>query len=144
VTNEQKELKAAYVAEMRESKQMAEAWWRGLQDSYTQESGALTLRELWPMGPASHPWVIGTFRKYYFECADLNKKIEESQKASNLPHPGEELSWGWQQRTQNSEGPIDPKVFVLDLLSGRDTQDLYEFLQFLVFIPIGVKNQEDV
>jgi hypothetical protein len=145
VNTEQKNLKKAYVAELRESKQMAEQWWRELHEKHAQNSGSVEPKELWPMGAPSHPWVIATFRKYYFLCAELNGKIQaDLEQRPPVRATPDELHWGQDQEEESREGPIDPLVFAIDLLSGKETQDVYEFLQRLVYIPIGIKNGEDV
>ena len=136
------ELRDAYVAELRESKKAAEAWWSGLKKAHGERASSPPSKELWPMGPASHPWVIATYRKYYFLSLQLKRQIEQAEAAAAQEAPGE-ADWG-------SEVPeslvtwVEPKVFVLDLLSGGDTHELYEFLLSLVLVPIGLKADEPV
>jgi hypothetical protein len=92
--------------------------------------------DLWPMGPASHPWVIATYRTYFFRCAELNRRHRRgAQVARTTPR---EEDWGVGDGDVTADW-IEPKTFVLDLLAGGDTHDLYEFLLSLVFVPIGIK-----
>ena len=142
--NEYAALKKAYASELRESKQKAEDWWRELNAKPASEPDAPTPRDLWPMGPASHPWVIGTVRKYYFLCEELNRTILQEEEPKRTDQPTEESRWGRKRQNDETGAPVDPKVFVYDLLSGRSTKDLFEFLQLLVFVPIGLKNGQEV
>src|SRR5450432_4609363 len=98
---------------MRECKQMAEQWWRELGERHARNSEAAEPKELWPMGPPSHPWVIATFRKYYFLCAELNRKIEsELQQRPAVGVMPDESQWGRDEEEEARDGPIDPMVFV--------------------------------
>jgi hypothetical protein len=138
---ELKDLFEDYVKELRDSKKRAESWFGKLVKAHAKDPKAPDPKRLWPMGAASHPWVIATVRKYWFLCIELNAR--ESSLAAN----GGSRALAWGQRESASEveyGPILPKVFIYDLLSGPDTEDLYKFIQFLCFVPIGVKNDEDV
>jgi hypothetical protein len=142
---EYKDLKNAYVAELRAVRKKSLAWWQDLNRDFDLNPGEFKLTHLWPMGPASHPWVIATVRKYYFLCDQLNKKILAAEKEkSDEEGTSIELSWGRDERPKDIGAPIDPKVFVYDLLSGSKTQDVYEFVQSLVYVPIGILDGRDV
>lgn len=136
-------LKETYVSEMRESKKAAEAWWSELNRAHTENPLGALPTDMWPMGPASHPWVIATYRKYYFLSLDLKQKAESSESMSAPEAPGE-ADWGTEESPESPVTWVEPKVFVLDLLSGGDTHDLYEFLLSLVYVPIGLKGNEPV
>jgi len=135
------ELHQAYAAEMRTSKELAELWCKELNDRYDADPQGLPPADLWPAGPASHPWVIATYRKYFFLCAELNRRVIERQSGSAAIEPPGESAWGVNDDGEPS-GIVEPKVFVFDLLSGGETDDLYEFLSLLVFVPIGLKHEQ--
>jgi hypothetical protein len=137
------ELRKAYVAELRESKNAAELWWAELSNSYAARKVGLKPEDLWPLGPASHPWVIATYRKYFFLCVELNRKLSTGP-PERPAHAASEQDWGSDEPDEPLVLTVEPKVFVLDLLSGGDTHDLYEFLLSLVFVPIGLKADEQV
>jgi len=118
-----RQLRKAYADELRESKEMAERWWQDLNENSAKDPGSLKPDDLWPMGPASHPWVIATFRKFFFACVELNKRVSEQVDESNSNFRGEQ-DWG-QEDTESSVGTIDPKIFAYEMLSGGDTHDLY-------------------
>jgi hypothetical protein len=136
----------AYVAELRGSMTTAEAWWQQLIDdeSVRQKATAeLTPAERWPFGPGSHPWVIATYRKYYFLCKQLNEELAREAQVTTRDEETEGL-WGSESEEQKPTREVEPKVFVLDLLEGGDTEDLFQFLLSMVFVPIGMKNEESV
>lgn len=142
MTAEFEELRVAYAAELRESKDAAEHWWNDLNERYKAEAGSEKPEDLWPMGAASHPWVIATYRKYFFLCVELNRKVRErSSPIASRNEAASEQDWG----TDDIEPDVDtiePKLFVLTQLLGGETHDLYEFLLSLVFVPIGLKADE--
>lgn len=142
ISPELEKLHKSYAIDLRDSKEAAERWWAGLNDAYA--AGALTInpKELWPMGPVSHPWVIATYRKYFFECVEHNELIRVRD-AQSPPRAARESEWGVEHEAEMAE-TVEPKTFVLDLLSGGDTDDLYQFLLSLVFIPIGLKGDEQI
>lgn len=130
-----------YVVELRDSKKRAETWFRELVKAHDKNPNAPDPKRLWPMGAASHPWVIATVRKFWFLCIELDAGERRSVANDGPAEP----DWGQEESAGEVEyGPILPKVFIYDLLSGEETGDLYNFLQFLCFVPIGVKNEEDV
>ena len=133
------ELLERYASEMRSTKINAERWWQGLLAN-PRLGTSLSVKERWPFGPASHPWVIATYRKYYFLAAELNSVIDQEQKSHTPEDPGP-AAWGEDTTTQSGSG-VEPKIFVHDLLAGEKNKDLYDFLAWLVFIPIGMKNNQ--
>ena len=132
------ELRSAYAAELRDAKREAERWWQQLRDTLARASGGPTAEDLWPMGPASHPWVIAVYRKYFFLCIELNARVRARGLRTQPDMPGEQ-DWGVDDISQQPADTTEPRIFVLDLLSGGDTHDLYEFLLSLTFIPVGLK-----
>ena len=134
-----------YARELRQDKEAAEAWWDDLKRAEANTNGGgkgLTLLKRWPFGPASHPWVINTYRKYYFLCKELNRELEGKRNVTGGNGEADIAKWG-SQDTEQVTG-VEPKVFVLDLLAGGETNDLYEFLMSLVYVPIGLKNDDTV
>lgn len=138
------ELFEAYVVSMREAKQLAEAWWNELLEEQAVASKDLLvaekmLRKRWPFGPASHPWVIEVFRDYYLRCEELNNQAEaEGLNDMSVP-PGEE---GWGTEDEYTQTTIPPQVLVIEQLANDDTEDLYDFILNMRYIPIGQKGQE--
>jgi hypothetical protein len=143
ISPELSELKFAYASELRKSKQAAEDWWNQLEETHADTPVEPDPRDLWPMGPASHPWVIATYRKYYFLCQELNQRVERENRDLSQNVEAGEADWGAEDE-EPMVTTVEPKVFVLDLLSGGDTHDLYEFLLSLVLVPIGIKADEPV
>jgi hypothetical protein len=144
ISPELNELRKAYVAELRESKDAAEGWWAELNSTYAAKPAGARPEELWPAGPASHPWVIATYRKYFFLCAEHNRKASDRIPETMARSTSSELDWGTDEPSEPPAMTVEPKVFVLELLSGGDTHDLYEFLLSMVFVPIGLKADEQV
>ena len=136
----------AYIAELRESKDLAELWWSSLNEQELRQPGSsetLSVRDRWPLGPASHPFVIATYRKYYFLCKALNETLAEHPREVIRKDPSED-DWGQRNDEPPPARQIEPKVFVLDLLAGGRSDDLYQFMLSLVYVPIGMKNSEPV
>jgi hypothetical protein len=142
--DEYRQLLNAYATEMRASKNKADEWWLDLQSKYTDESDRFGPKKLWPLRSASHPWVIATFRKYYLLCEELNQQLTKEQEKTKLERDAgsEEGSWGEREPADADNGTIEPKVFAYELFAGGETQDLYEYLQRLAFVPIGIKDEE--
>jgi hypothetical protein len=87
----------------------------------------------WPAGPAGHPRIIALFRKYFFAVQELNKETAAQDDA----RPREETEvWG-----KDVEPPGRQQVLPIDLLVSDLTNaapDLFEIMQGLVFVPIGM------
>lgn len=141
----------SYVTELREIIEAAEDWWDALiaaESERTQgrDSAEAALRERWPFGPTSHPWVIATYRKYYLLCEQLNKDSERTE-PEEKPIGVSEDDWGTEDEEEEEgegQGPVNPRDFLVDWLSGGETEDLYEVMLHMVFVPIGIKDGECV
>jgi hypothetical protein len=112
---------ARYVKELRDAKDVAEEWWQALLDAESAKTRDrdLALREIqrrWPLGPAAHPYVIGTIRKYFLACEALNDDGDEE---------------------------VYPHVFVSEWLLDEDTEDLGDFMSVLNYWPIGLDSDGD-
>src|ERR1700674_1013723 len=145
----------SYVAELSEAKALADAWWNQLIEGEAKaagsaEAGEARVRERWPFGPTSHPYVIRVYRKYFIACELLNEKTLGESDGSDV-EPSE-ADWGSEEASQKGtaepngaqsieepDGPIDSPTFLFQLLHGR-RQDLADFMMFLVFAPIGEEN----
>lgn len=133
-----------YVAELRAAKEAAEHWWVALlaqEAARTQDrtKAEQAVRERWPFGPTSHPWVITVFRKYYLLCEALNRELGEPGFGPE-EHPASEEHWGEEREDLEGTGYVSPRDFTLGWLAGEGMEDLEEFTQFMVFVPIGIKN----
>lgn len=140
------DLLASYAAELRGAKNAAEAWWAELvaeampADGDAKRAEAI-VRERWPFGPASHPWVIAVFRKYWLACHSLNEENAALADSDSEPADPDE---GWGEDSQSPTTTVPPRVFAIERLSGGDTEDLYDFILSLLFVPIGEKDGEPV
>jgi hypothetical protein len=145
VNSEYQALMDAYATELREKKALAEDWWQRLSDEFEKHPGPYKLKQVWPMGPATHPWIIAVYRKYFFLCQQLNQKYERFDQAGpSHASAKEELKWGNDVEEEQGEGPIEPHVFVHEMLYGGETQDLALFVERLVFVPIGIRDGREV
>lgn len=137
------ELFEAYVAALREAKQSAETWWDELLDEQSKaaedsRSAEETVRKRWPFGPASHPWVIAVFREYYLRCEELNNEAEAAA-LEDAGGPSSEGNWG--SEGEHTQTTIPPRVLVIEQLANDETEDLYDFVLNVRFVPIGQKGQ---
>jgi len=139
-----------YLTELTTARDKALTWWDDLLTDETRERGSsdaaqLELERRWPFGPASHPFVIAVYRKFYLGCVELNRLIEEEENQRNetVDVPSDE-SWGEsdgesgedEDEDEDEEGEVEPMVFVFEWLSGPH-KPLREFLARLVFVPIA-------
>jgi hypothetical protein len=136
------ELFAEYVKELRAVKDAALAWWAELIAESSSEHGdraEAVLRERWPFGPTSHPWVIAVYRAYWLACHRLNREIEAT---SGEPEEPSDPDAGWGEDGESPAVTIPPNVFAVDMLSGGENEDLYDFILSLMYVPIGTKHEE--
>jgi len=139
------ELFDSYVRELRAAKEASETWWAELVGEATRPDGdgklAETLvRERWPFGPSSHPWVIAVFRKYWLACHALN---EETGALAADAEPSDPDA-GWGADTPAPISTVPPRVFTIERLAAPATEELYDFILSLRFVPIGDKYGEPV
>jgi len=140
-----------YVTELRGAQQAALAWWDELIDAEAgrqEASGAAedVVRGRWPFGPASHPYVIAAYRKYFLACHDLNRRLDlEAHGQSRGEVEESETDWGADGEPEaagdgwGEEWPIDPPTLLIEMLEGRD-DELAEFMTSYVFPCIGEEN----
>lgn len=140
----------AYTTELRGARKRALAWWQGLLKAETALVGdkakaELRVRERWPFGPTSHPYVIAVYRKYFIAAEQINEQIEREtpmrlERAARV----DEDDWGVKDpEALGEEEIIDPPTLLIDVLGERD-EELGTFLTFLVFSPIGEENDRSV
>ena len=134
------ELFAAYVEDLRAAKERAESWWTELQ-SEAQASGDERARpELrWPFGPASHPWVIAVYRRYFLACEALNEAMADDVDAAPAA-PVVEDDWGEDDPAEPTVSRVPPRVLTFEMLESDETADLYEFMISMMYSPIGMKD----
>lgn len=149
-----------YVAELRLAQMHALTWWQDLARREAASVGDAQAAEQriqrrWPFGPTSHPIVLAVYRKYFIACERLNESIQ--MQASPTQGASSEDDWGVEDLNElaggddvdreaafwNSLGPVDPPVFLVELLYGRQ-DDLGDFLAYLVYSPIGERDNRSV
>jgi hypothetical protein len=140
------ELFESYVSELRAAKESSEAWWSELVAEATPADGdaklgEAVLRERWPFGPTSHPWVIAVFRKYWLACHALNLENEALGPEDREPADPDE---GWGEEAPAPTSTVPPRVFTIERLADGEHDDLYEFMLSLLFVPIGLRSEEPV
>jgi hypothetical protein len=108
----------AYVAELAEAAESANAWWHALieeeeerTDSY--DEAVEYVRERHPGGPAAHKFVIAAVRKAWLACDALNKRSQEVDR-------------------------VQPEELVLAWLVRDGHQKLGEFISQLTYWPVGL------
>ncbi|HEX6708668.1 MAG TPA: hypothetical protein VF169_28280 [Albitalea sp.] len=144
----------AYVRELEAAQAYTLQWWddlvaREASQQGPDEDAEAEVRRRWPMGPASHPRVIAVFRKHFLLCEALNEQLAQGLSDQPPEPPPTEDDWGDQPEEGASddywaeEHPIEPPVFMFDLLEGRHP-DLREFMTFYVYNAIGERNGRSV
>jgi hypothetical protein len=91
----------------------------------------------WPAGPVAHPRVLAVFRKYFFQVEELNERTAALEDARSKSTGDEDKEvWGKDvgPPTRSQVRPID--LLVNDL--AYVAPDLFQFMQGLVFVPIGM------
>jgi hypothetical protein len=155
--NRYEDLFTAYVSEMRESMRTANAWWKNLRKAETREVGReqaeKALDQRWPFGPASHPRILATYRKYFLACEALNRELEDRERSLDEPSledGNDEKDWGEEEDDDDSdesegfgevETPIPGWNLLIDSLN-EDQEDIIDFLSQMVYAPIGLDDAE--
>jgi hypothetical protein len=111
VTKAHDALWEAYVADLREAKEIAEGWWRDLLKEDARGSTRLPPKQRWPDGPASHPVVIGVIIKYTQACHALNLGLSR-------------------------EDLVPTNEFIIESLMDDETEDLEELTDTLTYWPL--------
>ncbi len=132
------DIQTRYRAEMRSILPGVLEWWRARAQSAPADirdpSTANAFEKRWPAGPAGHPRILSVFRTFFAETEALNDDHAAGEPEDDPP--SEEDLWGLDERE-----PGRPFVAPADLLI-TDLQPLdpklFEVLQGLVFIPIGI------
>jgi len=116
-----RELFTSYVKRLRRHKTIADSWWNDLIEAQEESTGdrgqaienVIARR---PVGPASHPLVVGTVRKHWLEVAKLNQQSPEPSR-------------------------VAPEEFVLEWLIQNRQHDLARTLASYPFWPLGMNVQ---
>jgi len=136
-----------YVTELRACMARAHAWWEELTTDEIasvgdRAAGLRRARQRWPCGPASHPRVLATYRKYFLACESLNEQLRlispTDARVSHQEGPDDEGAWGVEadESVAPGEYPIDGWALLFDRLYARHPE-LAVFLGAMVFRPIG-------
>jgi|CXWL01.1.fsa_nt_gi hypothetical protein len=117
-----------YAKELNKAKLAAETWWKELIASEAAKIGGrkealANVKMRWPLGPASHPYVVAVIRKYWLACEELNKEISESYEKGN----------------SSDEELVSPIVFLCDFLMDGKHEKLAAFIAPLNYWPIGME-----
>lgn len=108
-----------YLVELSEAKELAEDWWSALIDAEEEdrtgdrEQAVKNVELRRPVGPVGHGAVIEVVRRFWLECAALNREVDETDR-------------------------VAPEEFVLGWLLGPEYQELAKFLSNLPFWPMGL------
>jgi hypothetical protein len=129
-----------YCTELHESRALALAWWRDLRERELRVAGTHALADQrlldrWPFGPASHPYVLATFRRFWA----LNERLNAALEARPHPVSPEDEDWFVQILADlyADDSTTEGYVLLVDMLYGRDDV-LAEFMEAMVFKPIAV------
>lgn len=136
-----------YLAELREAREKALKWWDALVARETALTGDRTqalqaLKMRWMVGPVSHPYVIAVYRKYFLKIIGINESLDEEIITDEI-EPETEAAWGVEEDEEDEEeGTIEPEYLLRHDLNCYD-EELYEFMQPLVFSTIGLDSDEN-
>lgn len=119
-----------YADDMKKAKLASETWWKELIVSETKKVGARDIaiehiKQRWPLGPASHPYVVAVLRKYWLACEELNQEI------TNLGDDSED------------DEPESPIIFLCDYFFDGKHDKLAAFIAPLNYWPIGTDDSEE-
>ena len=141
------ELLENYLAELRKARARTLDWWERLIAREIAVAGSRTeaikrLKMRWQVGPVAHPYIIAVYRKYFLLADAINKKAEaEEEETEEQWKPDDERAWGTDddedEEEDQEEGIVEPQYLLLENIRELD-EELYEFMQPLVFSPIGV------
>jgi hypothetical protein len=143
-----------YAKELRVAKRRAETWWAESAKAIRAQTGDkktadAVLRNRWPDGPASHPWVLAVIRKYWLACEALNEKIaaeqadeDETSEREYAIDTGEEEDEDENERAAEEDEEVYPHIFILEWLMTNEFDDLADFLGSLSFWPIGLDRED--
>jgi len=137
------EIQEKYIEEMRSLAPAILRWWNERcpypATDPVPKDAMTEFHRRWPAGPAAHPRIIAVFRKYFFEVEDLNEKSASEENKRK----GERVEvWG-----RDVEPPALMRARPIDLLVNdlaNVAPDLFEIMQGLVFVPIGMDPNGEV
>ncbi|AZO31822.1 MULTISPECIES: hypothetical protein [Mesorhizobium] len=130
------DIQQRYIAELRGLLPEVKAWWGAIAATDTSEAISL----VWPTGISGHPRFLHTFRTYYFEVENLNRKnehefVEQAEKSA-------EEKWGIDDLGDSPRyvGHID---LLIDDIPSK-APDLVEVVNGFVFLPIGLDQDQEI
>jgi hypothetical protein len=131
------DLQASYIEELRAIAPEVETWWQsGIARNVMKghpKGKRLDFDARWPAGKASHPRILAAFRKYFLQAEAINAILyDESQDNGGPTH---ESSWGVETPPPTREQVLPIELLVEDIED--EAPDLFEFVEGLVFVPIG-------
>jgi hypothetical protein len=112
-----------YVAELRRAKAEADERWNGIVEGIIERTGKTpqeaqqAARDRNALGPSSHTRVVGTIRKHWQRCVELNASASPVER-------------------------VPPEQFVLAWLVDENHVDLAQLVSGLTYWPIGLNMQE--
>ncbi|AZO16728.1 MULTISPECIES: hypothetical protein [unclassified Mesorhizobium] len=138
-----RKIQDSYIAELRAAIPDVKKWWKAQLKKNEEKSypGGLTVdfATRWPTELGAHPRLIAIFRKYFLLAEELNLELEEQGRKYVEDEPGE--LWGRDVPPPTREQVIPIDLLVNDLEDEND--DLYEVMETMFFIPIGVGKDGD-
>jgi hypothetical protein len=130
-------LQANYIEELRAVAPEVERWWqssiaRNVMKGHPKGK-SLDFDTRWPAGKSSHPRLLAVFRKYFLQAEAINATLyyEAQDKGGSI----DEGSWGVETQQPTREQVLPIELLVEDIED--EAPDLFEFVEGLVFIPIG-------
>jgi hypothetical protein len=135
-----------YVKELRAAKTPVNAWWARLVAAELAKTpdkvaAAEALRLRWPEGPATHPRIVAIVRKYHLACDRLNQETQRNlveDREQGRPHAPDAAR---ETPDEDTDLPINPAVFVGEMLISKETDDLAKIVDKFSYWPIGVDEQ---
>lgn len=135
------DIQNAYIGELDAALDMLNDWWdRAGENTGLAEKTGLPRNRRWPTGRAGYPRVIAIFRKYFLQVDELNDWNQIAFDGFDSKATEEELWSGpVEEPTLFHRNPRDLLIFDL-----RDIRhDLFEIMQGMVFVPIGLNHNKD-
>lgn len=135
------DIQNAYIAELDAAMSMLTDWWdRAGENSDIERKTGLPRNRRWPTGKAGHPRVIAIFRKYFLQVDELNDWNQIAFDAFDSTATEDDLwSGSVDEAVLFHRNPRDLLIFDL-----RDIRhDLFEIMQGMVFVPVGLNHNKD-
>ncbi|MBZ9794832.1 hypothetical protein [Mesorhizobium sp. ES1-4] len=132
-----------YIVELRAAVPDVKKWWKAQLRKNERKSypggPALDFETRWPTELGGHPRLIAIFRKYFLLAEELNLELDEQGRKYHEEDPDE--LWGLDVPPPTREQVLPIDLLVNDLEDDND--DLYEVMETMFFIPIGIGKDGD-